>query len=93
MRTLFEISVVCFEACRRCYVQKNVDFCCYWSDDTPCFRGFSPRNTENMKNLKTSKVPKLKFERFLKHMLCVLRPAEGAAYEKRDFTTMSSNYW
>ena len=46
-----------------------------------------------MKNLKTSKVPKLKFERFLKHMLCVLRPAEGAAYEKRDFTTMSSNYW
>ena len=152
MRTLFEISVVCFEACRRCYVQKNVgfccywsdetscfrgfsskiqktwkiwkyqkflnwnantfwntccvfwglqkvlrtetvEFCCYWSDDTSCFRGYSPRNTENLKNLKTSKVPKLKFERFLKHMLCVLRPAEGAAYEKRDFTTMSSNYW
>ena len=48
---------------------------------------------QNMKNLKTSKVSKLKCEHFLKYMLCVLRPAEGAAYEKRDFTTMSSNYW
>ena len=51
------------------------------------------QNTENVKNLKISKVPKLKCEHFLKYMLCVLRPAEGAAYEKRDFTTMSSNYW
>ena len=41
-----------------------------------------------MKNLKTSKVHKLKFERFLKYMLCVLSPAEAATYEKRYFTTI-----
>ena len=35
-----------------------------------------------MKNLETSKVPKLKCEHFLNYMLCVLRPAEGATYRK-----------
>ena len=43
-----------------------------------------------MKNLKTSKVPKLKFERFLKYMLCVLRPAEAATYENVISLLLSS---
>ena len=42
-----------------------------------------------MKNLETSKVPKLKFEHFLNYMLCVLRPAEGATYKKTlDFAVI-----
>ena len=42
-----------------------------------------------MKNLKTSKVSKLKCEHFLKYMLYVLRPTEGATYKKPfDFAVL-----